>query len=106
MIKSNRTRRAQLRDMRRNGLPATASARLVAAGISSETAHRFSSAFSRGVEPVALATRLEPRADGTIRETPVKLYDFARFAARLAAYRPKDKDAAAEFATAAAWLAA
>lgn len=100
MIASNRTRRAALRTMRRNGVPATASSHMIAIGIPAETAHQFSPAFSRGVTATGIATRVQARTDGTLREIPVKVYSRPTFLQRLAAYRPKDAVAAALFATA------
>lgn len=122
MTTPNRHHRAQLRDLAREnrahsratrnvntGHPQTASTHLIAAGVDTATAHRFSSAFSRSVIPTDTTTIKVKRTKRSRRTRRVKvnLYDLATFRARLAVYRPaKDKAAAATFATAALALAA
>ncbi|QQM41964.1 hypothetical protein [Streptomyces liliifuscus] len=84
------------------GSPQPVRTRLVAAGLDDATAKRFAGAFSRGL--VADDTRETViKLKGRVRKTvAVKLYAATTFAARLAAYRPKDKTAAAQFAALAA----
>lgn len=119
MIRSNRTRRATIRHRAntnratrkatRNvntGRPQTARTHLTAAGIDDTTARRYAPAFSRGItaDDVAVTRiKLKGRARKTVH---AKLYTLDTFAQRLAAYRPKDKTAAAQFAHAAHTLAA
>lgn len=119
MIRSNRTRRATLRQRsaetraaRRatkavaTGTPQPARTQLVAAGLDDTTAKRFAGAFSRGV--IADDTReTTVKLKGRVRKTvAVKLYAPTTFAARLAVYRPKDRTVAARFEQAAHRLAA
>ncbi|WP_151477746.1 hypothetical protein [Streptomyces albicerus] len=88
------------------GTPQTAKTHLIGRGLDPATAKRFAGAFSRGVQPTATAetaVKLKGRARKTVA---VKLYDTATFAARLAAYRPKDATAAAAFARLALEVAA
>ncbi len=79
------------------GTPQTVRTRLVAAGLDDATAKRFAGAFSRGL--TADDTRQTTvKLKGRVRKAvQVKLYAAATFAARLAAYRPKDTTAAARF---------
>lgn len=81
---------------------ATAKTHLIGRGLDPALAKRFTGAFSRGVQPAALAeARIKLR--GRVRKTvTVKLYDAQTFAARLAVYRPKSPAAAAAFAALAA----
>jgi hypothetical protein len=88
------------------GTPQTARTHLIAAGIDTATAKRYAGAFSNRAQPTATTTapiKLKGRATKTVT---VKLYDRAAFAARLAAYRPRDPQAAAQFTQAAHRLAA
>lgn len=111
MIQSNRTRRNTLRQRRAQtraarkaqravatGTPQPARTQLVAAGLDDTTAKRYAGAFSRGV--IADGTReTRIKLKGRVRKAvAVKLYSPQTFAARLAAYRPRDKAAAALFA--------
>jgi hypothetical protein len=76
---------------------ASAKSHLVAAGLDVDTAARFAGAFSRGMTAQgkrAVSLKLRGRR---AKRVEVKLYDLATFAARLATYRPKDKEAAARF---------
>ncbi|MGI5406623.1 hypothetical protein ACQEV9_07485 [Streptomyces chartreusis] len=96
--RSTQTRAAQ-RAVRavNTGQPQPVRTRLVAAGLDDATARRFAGAFSRGVDADGareIRVKLKGRALKTVL---VKLYAAATFAARLAAYRPKDKLAAARF---------
>lgn len=107
-----RTRAAQTRAARRavkavsTGLPQTARTHLLAAGIDDHTAKRYAGAFSRGVTADANATATIKLKGRTRKPVPTKLYSADTFAARLAAYRPKDLTAAARFEQAAHRLAA
>lgn len=103
-----RDRAAQVRAARRackavaTGQPQTARVLLVAAGLADCTAKRFASAFSRGVTPTAKGAACIKLRGRRTRTVEVKLYDLATFSARLAAYRPACKLAAAEYAAVAA----
>lgn len=107
-----RQRRSDTRTTRRahralaTGTPQTARTHLTAAGIPTTDAHRFSAAFSRGITPTATTHTTIKLKGRTTKTVPVKLYDRAAFAGRLATYRPKDKTAAARFNAAAMRLAA
>lgn len=80
------------------GTPQAARTHLVAAGLDDTTAKRYAGAFSRGITATATGeTTVKLRGRATKR-VAVKLYDLTTFAARLAAYRPKDKTAAQLFA--------
>lgn len=120
MIASNRTRRAQLRTTTRNireqrraakrmalAVVAPVRTQLLAAGVDAATAKRFAPAFSRGLVRAATGTTVRKLKGRRTARLEVKLYDRARFAARLATYRPaKDVRAAHVFELAAARLAA
>ena len=88
------------------GRPQTARTHLIAAGIPTADAQRFAGAFSRSVTPTATTETTIKLKGRTTKRVPVKLYDTATFAARLATYRPKDRAAAARFERAALHLAA
>lgn len=111
MIETSRHRRAQLRTLTREvrarrravkaiatGAPQPARTHLVAAGLDTVTATRFVAAFSRSVLPTATGTTRRKLKGRVVATLPVKLYDIATFAARLAVYRPRDTAAAAQFA--------
>ncbi|MCX4973169.1 hypothetical protein [Streptomyces sp. NBC_00620] len=88
------------------GTPQPVRTRLVAAGLDDATARRFAGAFSRGViadDVRETRIKLKGRVCKTVA---VKLYTAHTFAARLMAYRPKDKTAAAAFARVALVVAA
>lgn len=119
MIRSNRTRRATLRQRatatrttrraHRNtatGHPQTARTRLIAAGLDDPTAKRYASSFSRGLIADGTRTTRIKLKGRTRKQVQVKLYTAATFAARLATYRPKDLTAARLFEQAAHRLAA
>jgi hypothetical protein len=120
MIAANRTRKAQLRTITRNlreqrravkrmaaAVVAPVRVQLLAAGVDAATAKRFAPAFSRGLVRAATGTTVIKLKGRSTKRVDVKLYDRARFAAKLATYRPaKDARAAAVFASAAARLAA
>lgn len=120
MIATSRQRRAQLRTITRNlreqrraekrmarAVVAPVRVQLLAAGVDAATAKRFAPAFSRGLVRAATGTTVIKLKGRCTKRVDVKLYDRARFAARLAAYRPaKDKAAALVFAAAAYRLAA
>lgn len=80
--------------------------RLIAAGLDDATAKRFAGAFSRGVTADSTRTTKIKLKGRVTKRVQVKLYTAPTFAARLAAYRPKDKAAASAFAAAAHQLAA
>lgn len=101
MIASSRTRKAVLRQRRRDNQPLSARARLVKAGLDEANAKRYAGAFSRGATPVAVRVR-KLALPGFTKRVPVKLYDRDAFAARLAVYRPAARDVAALFDTLAA----
>lgn len=118
---SNRAERTRLRKLRRlqeqanrranrthrlthSGRPQAARIWLEEVGVSSETAKRFASAFSLGVQPTEIGTteiKTHPHSRFT-KTVPVKRYDRTTFLARLRQYRPKDPTAAIEFDRAAA----
>jgi hypothetical protein len=79
---------------------------LVNAGVDTEFADRYASAFSRGMTPTQMSvTKIKPKKNSrkSERTVAVKLYNFATFVGRLTVYRPKNNpEAAAEFARAAA----
>jgi hypothetical protein len=77
------------------GSPQTARTHLLAAGVDAADAKRYAGAFSRGVAPTSAALATVKLRGRVTRTVPVKLYDTATFATRLAVYRPKDTDAAA-----------
>ena len=120
MIASNRHRRAQLRTIARDvreqrraakrmalAVVAPVRVQLLAAGVDAATAKRFAPAFSRGLVRAATGTTVIKLKGRVTKRVDVKLYDRARFAARLEAYRPATDAAAARvFAAAAARLAA
>lgn len=120
MIATSRQRRAQLRTITRNvreqrraekrmtrAVVAPVRVQLLAAGVDAATAKRFAPAFSRGLTRAATGTTVIKLRGRRTKRVDVKLYDRARFVARLADYRPaKDARAAAVFASAAARLAA
>jgi hypothetical protein len=119
MIKTNRTRRATLKQRatlnratqraRRNvatGKPQTARTHLTAAGIDDTTAKRFAGAFSRGIIADQITTTRIKLKGRTRKTVQAKLYTLTTFANRLTTYRPKDKNAANLFARAAHTLAA
>lgn len=116
MIASNRTRRAQIRQLTREiraarsavraiatGTPQSAWTHLVASGVDTRTASRFNSAFSRDVPATTTITRPVKKKSNSRFTKPctVKLYDRPTALARLAEYRPKDKAAAVVFERAA-----
>lgn len=80
----------------------SAKTRLIAAGLNPNTAARFAGAFSTRVTPTAIAETVIKLKGRVTKRVGVKLYDLPTFTARLAVYRPKDKTAAAQFATLAA----
>ncbi len=88
------------------GAPQPASTHLIASGIDAGTAKRFAGAFSKGVAPTATGETEIKLIGRRTKRVAVKLYDTAAFAARLATYRPRNKDIAALFAQAAHKLAA
>lgn len=111
MTASNRTR-AQLREVGREvrataraaravatGKPQSARTHLLASGLDTATAARFSGAFSKSVIATATTTAKVKRKPGSrkAKRVAVKLYDQDTFTARLAVYRPQDADAAARF---------
>lgn len=111
MNESSRHRRARVRTLTREirahrratravatGAPQPARTHLIAAGLDTATATRFVAAFSRSVLPTATGTTRRKLKGRTVATLPVKLYDQATFAARLAVYRPRDAHAAARFA--------
>lgn len=107
---ATRAARRAVKTVRNGGLH-SAKTRLLAAGLDYDTADRYAGAFSQRVTPTAVGTTVVKGrriADGTkyVKTVAVKLYDSATFAARLVAYRPKDKTAAEKFARIAHQLAA
>jgi hypothetical protein len=88
------------------GAPQPAKTHLVAAGIDTATAKRFSGAFSTKVTPTLTGETVIKLKGRRTKTVPVKLYDRTAFAARLSVYRPKDPTAAGLFARAAHRLAA
>lgn len=86
--------------------PQTARTHLLAAGIDTTTAKRYAGAFSRGAAATTTADTTVKLKGRTHKTVPVKLYDQAAFATRLASYRPKDPTAAHHFERAAHSLAA
>ncbi|TRO58542.1 hypothetical protein [Streptomyces sp. IB201691-2A2] len=93
------TQRAASKDRRTlaAATPQTAKTHLIGRGLDAATAKQFAGAFSRGVQPTATG-ETSVKLKGCVRKTvAVKLYGTATFAARLAAYRPKDSTAAAAF---------
>lgn len=87
------------------GKPVTAKLHMAAAGIDGKTANRFAGAFSARQTPTLVSeTRIKLKGRVT-KAVLVKLYSADLFAARLAAYRPKDKAAAQIFERAAHRLA-
>lgn len=87
------------------GQPQPARTRLVAAGLDDATAKRYAGAFSRGlVADGARETKIKLKAR-VYRRVQVKLFTARTFAQRLATYRPKDRAAAARFATLAGVMA-
>lgn len=103
-----RTQRAASRAYRLTltGKPQPARVLLVAAGMEDATAKRFAPAFSRGIKATAIGETVVKLKGRATKRCSVKLYDRPTFATRLAAYRPKDKAAAAQFEAAAFRLAA
>lgn len=116
MIASNRTRRAQFRQLTREvratrraarslatGAPQSAWTHLVASGVDTRTAKRFSSSFSNGVQETKKVTRKVKlkRNSRLTKACEVKLYDRPTALARLAVYRPQNRAAAAVFERAA-----
>lgn len=88
------------------GAPQSAKTHLIAVGIDAGTAKRFAGAFSAKVVPTLVGETVIKLKGRRTKLVPVKLYDQATFAARLAVYRPKDKAAAKLFTRAAHRLAA
>lgn len=82
--------------------PASAKHHLIAAGLPVATATRFAAAFSRGVHADATGTAVIKLRGRRTKRVDVKLYAPETAVRRLAAYRPKDKAAAAVFERAAA----
>jgi hypothetical protein len=80
-----------------SGRPCSVKAYLVHVGMDFAVAERFASAFSRGMVAQDRRTVDIKLRGRRTKRVDVKLYDRRTLAARLAAYRPKDADAAAEF---------
>lgn len=79
-----------------SGAPVSMRTHLVARGIGDATAKRYAPALSRGLTQTSTA-QTTIKLKGRVRETvDVKLYDSPTFLARLATYRPKKNQQAAQ----------